>query len=179
MQPSPRQDQLIALDDLVSAIRDEARRRGDTESAPGTTPLSRFGSAGRQRRLVSEIRILDGAHIREFLPLYGEEFLIVAYRTILKRSLDSSGSQHYLQALLTGRVSRWELLGRLRFSSEGRAKKTHLRGLWLACIASLVYRLPVIGFVAALLARILVLPQWLLSQTTQEMQFAHLERRLG
>lgn len=176
--PTSRQDQLT-LDELISAIRDEARRRGDTESAPGTTPLGRFGSTGGRQRLASEIRITHGAHIREFLPLYGEEFLIVAYRTVLKRSLDSSGSQHYLQALLTGRISRWELLARLRLSPEGRAKQTHLRGLWLACIASLIYRLPVVGFAAALLARILALPQWLLLQTTHEMQFAHLERRLG
>lgn len=174
----PRQDQLT-LDQLISAIRDEARRRGDTESAPGVTPLGRFGSSGGRQRLASEIRIIDGGHIREFLPLYGEEFLIVAYRTILKRSLDSSGSQHYLQALLTGRMSRWELIARLRLSPEGRAKRTHLRGLWVACSISLIYRLPIIGFAAAILARLLALPQWMLLQTTHEMQLAHLERRLG
>lgn len=172
------QDQLT-LDALIAAIRQEARRRGDFESAPGTMPFRRPGQARSRQRSVSEVRITNGAHIREFLPLYGEEFLMVAYQTLLGRSLDPSGAQHYLGALLTGRISRWELLARLRLSAEGRAKRIRLRGLWLACLASLIYRLPVIGFTVAFLARILALPQWLLSQTRQEMFLTHLERRIG
>lgn len=168
----------LTLDALITAIRQEARRRGDTESAPGASPLYRTGSSRTQRSFSSQVRIVSGSHIREFLPLYGEEFLIVAYQTLLGRSLDPSGAQHYVGALLTGRVSRWELLARLRLSPEGRIKRTRLRGLWLACFASLVYRLPIIGFIATLFARILALPPWLQLQISQEMLLSHVERRL-
>lgn len=169
----------LTLDGLIDAIRQEARRRGDNESAPGTAPLKRKMPSRMGQKLFGEIQLKDGAHIREFLPLHGEEFLIIAYRTLLGRSLDSSGAQHYMGALLQGRISRWELLGRLRLSPEGRAKGFHLRGLLLAFLAALIYRLPIIGFIAALLARILALPQWLQFQTRQEMLLSHMERHFS
>jgi len=169
----------LTLDSLIDAIRQEARRRGDTESAPGTAPLKRKISSQIAHKLFGEIELKDGAHIREFLPLYGEEFLIIAYRTLLGRSLDSSGAQHYMAALLEGRITRWELLARLRLSPEGRARGFHLRRLWLGFMASMTYRLPVIGCIAALLARILALPQWLQFQSGQEMRLNHVERRIN
>ncbi|HCK80848.1 MAG TPA: hypothetical protein PLS42_14340 [Candidatus Competibacter denitrificans] len=169
----------LTLDALIAAIRQEARRRGDTESAPGTMPFRRAEHSPTRQRFVNELQITHGGHVRDFLPLYGEEFLIVAYRAMLGRSLDSSGAHHYLRALLNGRVSRWELLARLRLSPEGRAKKMRLRGLSLACLASLIYRLPVIGPTAGFTARILAFPQWLLPQQSQEMLLSHLERHIG
>ncbi len=179
MQPIRSGQEQLTLDALIAAIRQEARRRGDTETAPGAAPLRRSQSSRAPQRFADDPQITDGAHVREFLPLYGEEFLMVAYQTLLRRNLDPSGAQHYARALLTGRLNRWELLARLRLSSEGRDAGVRLRGLWLACLASLIYRLPVIGFTVALLARILALPQWLLPQTRQEMLWSHLERRLG
>lgn len=169
----------LTLDSLIDAIRQEARRRGDTESAPGIAPLKHKVSSQMAHKLFGEIELKDGAHIRQFLPLYGEEFLIIAYRTLLGRSLDSSGAQHYMAALLEGRISRWELLARLRLSPEGRARGFHLRGIWIGFIAAMTYRLPVIGCIAALFSRILALPQWLQFQSAQEMYLSHVERRIN
>ena len=172
--PSP-----LTLDALVAAVRQEARRRGDTESAPGTMPFRRSQPSQRRQRFVNEIQIAHGGHVRDFLPLYGEEFLIIAYQSMLGRSLDSSGAHHYLRALLNGRVSRWELLARLRLSPEGRAKKMRLRGLPLACLASLIYRLPLIGPTTGFIAQMLAFPPWLLPQRSHEMLLGHIERHVG
>lgn len=168
------------LESLIEAIKQEARRRGDTETAPGLMIARPSATASPSQRPASrtlpEVSLPSGAHIADFLPFYGEEFLNIAYRTLFWRNPDPDGKSHYLQMLLTGRMTRWELLMRLRLSSEGRAKQVKVRRLWLACFTALLYRIPVFGWVLGIIVHVLALPIWLHPQTQNELLLAHLER---
>ncbi len=67
---------------------------------------------------------------REELMLYGpEEFLYRAYGTLLGRDPDPQGKELYLDQLLTGVLSRDEILCQLLLSPEGRARKARVEGL--------------------------------------------------
>jgi hypothetical protein len=96
--------------------------------------------------------------LQQFMPFHGAPFVVLAYRTILKREPDDEGLTHFTAALAEGRMRRWEVLGRLRLSAEGRQRRVRLSGLWPAVMLSVAYRIPLAGSLLALLARRLRLP---------------------
>jgi O-antigen chain-terminating methyltransferase len=94
-------------------------------------------------------------HAADFLALPLDVFLEEAYRHVLGRPPDAAGAAHYQRAMLRGALTRMEVLGRLRFSGEGRKKGTELPGLAAAFLLATLYRIPVAGPFCALGARIL------------------------
>jgi SAM-dependent methyltransferase len=60
--------------------------------------------------------------------------------------------------LRNGRVSKVELLGRLRYSLEGRMKGTRVKGLGLWFVAQAIFRIPVLGYVGRWVNAIIMLP---------------------
>jgi hypothetical protein len=96
--------------------------------------------------------------LQQFMPFHGAPFVVLAYRTILKREPDDEGLTHFTAALAEGRMRRWEVLGRMRLSAEGRQRRVRLSGLWPAVALSVAYRIPLAGPLLALLARKLRLP---------------------
>jgi hypothetical protein len=93
-----------------------------------------------------------------FLPLHGRAFVAQAYRTLLRREPDAAGLRAFSTALTEGRLSRWQVLGRLRWSREGRSCDASVRGLAVGYALATLYRVPVAGPAAALLARTLGVP---------------------
>lgn len=93
-----------------------------------------------------------------FLPLHGRAFVAQAYRTLLRREPDAAGLRAFSTALTEGRLSRWQVLGRLRWSREGRSCDASVRGLMVGYALATLYRVPVAGPAAALLARTLGAP---------------------
>lgn len=106
--------------------------------------------------------------INDFLRFYGEEFLDNAYRGILKREADDRGRRSYLNDLGSGRLTRLELLGRLRYSLEGQRERVAISGLRTAAIAHRIYSIPVLGYwlrMAVLIARLPAVIRHLQHQT--------------
>ncbi|MFT4247507.1 MAG: class I SAM-dependent methyltransferase [Pseudomonas sp.] len=68
--------------------------------------------------------------LQELLQYSGAEFIDVAYRALLKRLPDDS-SVSYLRAIENGDLSKVEVLGELRWSSEGLDRSVHVDGLLL------------------------------------------------
>lgn len=64
----------------------------------------------------------------ELLTLWGEEFVRVAYQTILGRDADEAGLRHYLSSLYVG-ASKFEVVTRLSSSEEAKSKGLTLDGL--------------------------------------------------
>ena len=143
------------IDRILEAIRTEARARGakgrigaySTEISGGTVHMASYG-----------LPRLDTRHVADFLALPLDEFIGEAYRQLLGREPDTSGGPHYQRALLRGRLTRIEVLGRLWLSPEGRRRKKGIPGLALAFLIASFYRVPLAGPVAALAARALRLP---------------------
>lgn len=117
---------------------------------------------------------------KQFLPLYGPEFIDAAYRALLFRPPEAGIMEKRLADLLTGRRTRWEILLEICLSGEGRGKGARIRGVYLAGAASLAYRIPLLGAVLAMIAWLLRLPPWLrdrrIADMTMEAQVRLLQR---
>lgn len=69
--------------------------------------------------------------LAELLAFSDREFVENAYRVVLRRAADHEGLSHYLGRLRAGSLSKVEVLGELRWSSEGVSRGIHINGLLL------------------------------------------------
>lgn len=83
--------------------------------------------------------------IADFVALHDASFIKSVYRICLGRQPDRAGLDHYLTALRGGRLGKIDILGRLRYSAEGRARGVSIPGLLPRYLGRLVFRVPVVG----------------------------------
>jgi hypothetical protein len=160
-----RQAPPVDLDRILDAIREEASLRGASRR-PGFEARDQAQSnTGMFRRppLSGQPR-----HVRDFLVLSSEALLDAAYRRLLNRPPDAIGMENYRRLLRTGRRTKVEVLGLIRYSGEGRSHAVPVSGLGVAFVSAMIYRIPVVGFVAALAATILRLPPYLRDRSSLE-----------
>lgn len=93
----------------------------------------------------------------ELTQFHGREFVINAYQAIMLRPADPEGLGYFLDLLQQGE-SKIAILGRLRYSSEGRHHGVIIKGLWLSHLTSQLYRLPIIGHILRTLSILMRLP---------------------
>lgn len=113
--------------------------------------------------------------IGELLDRHDQDFLYTAYQAILGRRPDASGQHTYLGGLRAGRLSKIDILGRLRFSREGREQRVVVRGLLPLWLAHTAYRLPVLGDLLAWLSALVRLPR-LVKQSSHFENFVMFQR---
>ena len=101
--------------------------------------------------------------LSELLEPPDEAFVDHAYRALLRREPDTAGKRHHLEQLRSGRSTKTEILGQLRYSPEGRQVSVTVRGLRLPFMLQTAYRLPVIGSVLAL-ATLILRPRHLITR---------------
>ncbi len=65
----------------------------------------------------------------ETLP--DEDFLYTAYRLLTGREPDPGGYNYYLTSLNSGRMARVDVIGSLRYSTEGRSHNANIQGVFL------------------------------------------------
>ena len=100
--------------------------------------------------------------------LRDREFVDAAYRVILGREPDAAGSAPYLAGLRAGTLDKIDVLGDLRYSSEGEQRAVRLDGLKKRYTLRRFGRLPAIGGIVRWLLALLRLP--MLVQATQRQQ---------
>src|SRR6516162_4477851 len=61
-------------------------------------------------------------HVNDLVKYHDRRFLQNAYRAILKRGPDATGFNGFIESLRSGRLNKIDILARLRYSQEGRAK---------------------------------------------------------
>jgi len=96
-------------------------------------------------------------HFNELLCYHDQAFINVAYNTVLRRAPDTDGYLHYLNMLRNG-CAKVDILGRLRYSKEGRATGIKISGLAIPFLLQQVYRIPVFGRFVQILSAIWHLP---------------------
>lgn len=96
--------------------------------------------------------------MRDLKPYYDREFITQAFRGVLGREPDEEGIRHYLRLLERGWY-RVEVVGRMRYSAEGRKVRARIAGLLPALAVRLVFRIPVLGYLLELLVVVLRLPR--------------------
>lgn len=84
--------------------------------------------------------------IKDFLKFHDEEFIRNAFRIILKREADSEAFNSYFGKLKNGELSKTEILGKLRYSREGKEKSIKIKGLLSRFLLQAPYRIPIIGY---------------------------------
>jgi SAM-dependent methyltransferase len=137
----------IEADALRRRIRDEVARH-KRDFGPSWT----LGASWTERLTgtAAGIEVKDSYSLNDLLAYHDEDFVRNAYRAILRREPDPDGWRRYLQGLRTGELSKREILGRLRYSPEGRAHRVAIAGLLLSYVMHRAFRLPVIGRLAAI-----------------------------
>lgn len=168
----------LSLELLLDIVKHEAARR-EGKSLDGqrshdlSASSSNLGIGTESRLLPTYLLGTPRKHVRDFLPLLGEEFISEAFKTLLWRAPEADAKEAYLSALALGRVSRWEILLRIRWSAEGRRRGIKIRGLVLTAAFSIGFRLPIFGFILNTASTVLALPFYLRdSRHTDALAFA-------
>ena len=97
-------------------------------------------------------------HVDDLLKYHDRNFIQNAYRAILKRGPDATGYNTFIESLRSAQLNKIDILARLRYSAEGRAKKVEIEGLLAPAIIRKAYRVPVIGYLLNLAVAIARLP---------------------
>lgn len=131
----------------------------DLDSVPGAAPPVPGGDAGPGLR-ENGGSSPSGApeHYTWFLKYHGREFVKIAYEHLLHRMPDAGGAKTYGEKLAGGDLTRVDVLGRLRYSREGRLKKVPVPGLLLPFLLQTLFKVPVGGMVLRILAGVYRLP---------------------
>ena len=99
--------------------------------------------------------------IGDFSKFYDEDFIDNAYKLILDRDADIEGKNYYLNLLRSGKYSKTEIITSLHFSKEGRGQNVIILGAKKRYIISLIYKTPILGYIAKLLLTLFTLPRLL------------------
>ncbi|VEN73925.1 hypothetical protein EPICR_20396 [Candidatus Desulfarcum epimagneticum] len=97
-------------------------------------------------------------HASELLNFHDQEFIINAHRAILSRKPNDHEAHFFLSRMRAGELTKIEILGRLRFSPEGRQRKVSLSGILFPFAAQTAFRIPVLGYIFRVMAQIINLP---------------------
>lgn len=154
----------IDVERLMRQIREDAERdrQGLPVNRTAALTIARRAAAFHLPRLPEAPAALprqDRYTLSELLNRHDEDFLRTAYQAILDRRPDANGVNAYLGGLRTGQLSKIDILGRLRFSPEGRERKMAVRGLLPVWLVHTAYRIPVLGDVLAWGMALLRLPR--------------------
>lgn len=179
---TPATDELIQrtldVDAIMHRVRSELSKRGVTEDGhPGSATQTVAGT--RWHPVAARLPDRDHYILGDFFRFDDEDFIDVAYRTLLRRPANDAGSKDYLAALRSGAVSKVEVLGMIRFSDEGMKHSVHVDGLLLPYRLHRWRRLPIVGWFLGMGMALARLPR--LSRRLQliEASTAHETQALG
>ena len=120
-----------------------------------------------------------GYHIYDFLRFHDEDFVLNAFRGVLRRNPDPDGFEYFLKKLRSGKMAKEEIIGRLRYSPEGRIKKVRIRGLLMKFAILSSFRIPFLGYLLYIMAGIANLPVVLRNLRTMETAVSGQLQRYG
>jgi O-antigen chain-terminating methyltransferase len=97
-------------------------------------------------------------HLEELLSYHGDGFIDNAYLSILRRKPDHEGKNSFLTRLRCGELTKTDIIGRLRYSKEGRRHNIPIKGLHLPFLLQLLYQVRVLGRITRLVTAVFNLP---------------------
>jgi len=97
-------------------------------------------------------------HINDLLIFQDEEFIKNSYILLLGRAPDLAGMELFRNRMRNG-MSKIEILGRMRYSPEGRKKKVKVEGLVFPLIAQMIFKIPIFGYLSRLALSVIRLPK--------------------
>lgn len=174
----------IDLDRLLFRIRAEAHK-GQGPAPDNPDEFGGPGQAGASSALEPLSASLPfetkehGYKLEDFRPFHDREFIRNAYLAMLGREPDPDGMDHYLSALRTGAFSKTDILGRIRYSREGRARGVEIKGLFFPFLLHLCYSsVPVIGRVLRAITALWSVPSLIEENQRKDSDLYILKERL-
>jgi 2-polyprenyl-3-methyl-5-hydroxy-6-metoxy-1,4-benzoquinol methylase len=178
-EPATISNPEYSVDRIVARMKEAAARKGPLSDGASVDVVTsaEFQPARRSDGSLTEITTQpirlqplfhphsDGRyHVNDLLKYHDRTFIQNAYRAILKRGPDAAGYQSFIDSLRSARLNKIDILARLRYSAEGRAKGVDIEGLRLPALIRKAYRVPVVGYFANLLVALGRLPLMIRSQ---------------
>jgi len=158
-----------SLDEIMYRIRQEVEQRNPESKNNSYTNSSSILHSELSHHVDRHSSLLLPEHdnrieqkstylLSDFFKYHDEDFIINAYYGILRRPPDKKGLNDFLSAYRDGRLSKLEILGRLRFSKEGRNHRVRVQGLLPRFAVRTSCHVPVLGYLIALGAALARLP---------------------
>ncbi|HEV8429098.1 MAG TPA: DUF4214 domain-containing protein [Pyrinomonadaceae bacterium] len=157
----------IDIEELKAGIRRQVERRETEPTTPYAQILAEFDNlepASLTQLLIADPfsdeftqtltkvilqnefvrRSDDRYHLNDLLKYDDQKFVWIAYLALLKREPDEEGFTAFLERLRRGRLTKIDILARLRYSPEGKRMKVTVDGLRVpALIRRLCLSVPV------------------------------------
>lgn len=157
----PPFDSAVDVDSTLLRVRAELERRRAAALAAQASTANEIPDVGTGPG--GAAATLEWLQRREFtldelMAPHDSEFVAGAYRALLKRAPDFGGARNFVGQLRSGQLSKGEVLGRIRFSPEGRMHAVRVRGLLPVLVFHSASRWPVLGYPLRLLSGLLRLP---------------------
>jgi 2-polyprenyl-3-methyl-5-hydroxy-6-metoxy-1,4-benzoquinol methylase len=192
-----KSDPKFGLEAIVERMHAGARRRGiesghyqETETQNIDSPRAEFEAFALPVPQPITLqpsfspRSDNHYHVNDLLKYHDRAFLQNAYLAILKRGPDATGFTNFIESLRSGQMNKIDVLARLRYSREGRAKRVTVDGLFIPASIRMLYRVPVLGYLLNLTVAAARLPKSLRDEqqfqaylmAQQEMMAHHLNQ---
>lgn len=171
-------EEIVDADAVMSRVRVELAKRAAATDG-WFDPSTEMVTGARWRPAAPRLPIMDQFTLADFLRFDDEDFIDVAYRTLLRRPANDEGSRSCLDALQRGAVSKVEVLGSIRFSEEGRRQSVHVDGLLRPYTLRRWQRLPVLGWFLGMGMALARLPRLVLRLHAIEASAARETQALG
>jgi hypothetical protein len=110
------------------------------ESLPVSDANSTTSEFYAQAEAAAEHKSARRYHIDNLLKYDDQEFVWNVYLALLKREPDEEGLQRHLRELRSGRANKIDVLGRVRYSAEGKRKNVPIDGLRARAAVRRLYR---------------------------------------
>lgn len=162
----------VNLDDLMQMIESEVQHRKPRSSETLQIDPTKINKNGGYLRSKPTKLSLDNIivpsppkmgkadyQLSDFMNHHGQNFILSAYAGVLGRHPDPEGCHYYLASLQQGKMTKAEIVGRLRYSSEGRNKAVRIKGLIGPFLIQSSYKIPVLGYLIRLATALLNLPR--------------------
>ncbi|MGE5473038.1 MAG: methyltransferase domain-containing protein [Ignavibacteriales bacterium] len=158
----------ITIDEIVKKIKEEVDNRkknnknGITIDSLLPTKLYKNEKSDSANTNSDEIKTERKICICDLLKYHDEEFIVNAYRVLLKRDPDYLGLQNNLVNLRNLKTSKIGILGSISFSKEGKQRNIKVYGLKrryiLYKIGESCFKIPIIGYFIKLIVLLISLP---------------------
>lgn len=152
----------IDTDGILARIREEVEQYNHMDFSPkhggqvhfSPCPVFSVGESSAEPSLP----LKDCYGLNELLGFHNAAFIDNAYAAILRREPDPQGKMNYLSRLRSGLLTKVDILGRLRYSREGRNKNVAVKGLLGSFMVHSLFKVPVLGWGVRLVTAVLTLP---------------------
>jgi O-antigen chain-terminating methyltransferase len=139
----------MQIDDIIRRVKAEAGAVSPAAAARQPGELHARPAPG--------LELKSCYHVRELLAIDGDALVAAVYRCLLRREPDPAAAG-YRQRLASGTLSPIGLIGRVRFSAEGRRAGVTVDGLVPRLVYSSLKKIPLFGYLLDVAVTVLRLP---------------------